>query len=364
VFRAFDDMAATAHGGDPVNAIALHAQMRRASEWAAPILPARVARAPHGREWLTLLDVWKAEPAARVWFVADPARTDLALIDARSRDLARAYRWTFVAPPFVGGARPGGVDWYRMRPPNWMLDRGWSITAETGGVTARERQGPHLAPAIAWIRRQASETTVVLGGRNLARDDVTIAVSIPDAGIARYAIAPGFFVRQFTIPSGALSGGAGVPYVPLEVRSESGPDRPVSLEQFDAQRPGVPMFAFGPGWQEPEFNRDLGRGWRWMSERSELWVRPIGLPVTLRVAGESPLRYFDAPPRIRVVVGDRELAAFEPAADFDEPIELPADLLKAASGRVVLESSRFFVPGGQGGDQRHLALRVFSVSVD
>jgi hypothetical protein len=106
VFRAFDDMAATAHGGDPVTVIALHAQMRRASEWAAPILPARVVRAPHGREWLALVSLWKAEPSARVWFVADPDRTDLALFDARDRDLARAYRWEFVEPPFVGGGAP------------------------------------------------------------------------------------------------------------------------------------------------------------------------------------------------------------------------------------------------------------------
>ena len=363
VFRAFDDMAATAHGGDPVNAIALHAQMRRASEWASPILPARVERAPHGREWLRLVSLWRTEPSARVWFVADPGRTDLALIDARARDLARAYRWGFVEPPLVGGARPDAVDWYRMRPPNWMLDRGWSVTAETGGVTARERQGPHLAPAIAWLKRQAPETMVVLGGRNLSAAEVTLAVALPGAAIERYAIPPGFFVRHLTLPAGALN--TGTPYLPLEVRSESGPDRAVSLEQFDAQPPGVPMFAFGPGWQEPEFNRDFGRGWRWMSEKSELWVRPVGRAVTLRLSGESPLRYFDAAPRVRVLVGDREVAAFDPAGDFDEPIELPADLLRNASGRVVLESSKFFVPGGPGGgDQRHLALRVFSVSVD
>jgi hypothetical protein len=48
VFRAFDDMAATAHGGDRVDTIALHASARRAAEWATPILPARVALAPHG----------------------------------------------------------------------------------------------------------------------------------------------------------------------------------------------------------------------------------------------------------------------------------------------------------------------------
>jgi hypothetical protein len=365
VFRAFDDMAATAHGGDPVNAIALHAQMRRAAEWAAPILPARVTRAPHGREWLALVDLWKAEPTARVWFVADPTRSDLALLDPYSRDLARAYRWGFVEPPFVGGARPNGVDWYRMQPPNWMLDRGWSVTAEAGGITARERQGPHLAPAIAWLRRQASEITVVLGGRNLAREEVTVAVRVLDADVARETFAPGFFVRRFTLPAGTLSG-APTPYVALEVRSEGGPDRVVSLEQFDAQRPGMPMLAFGPGWQEPEFNREIGRGWRWMSEKAELWVRPIGRPVTLRVSGESPLRYFDAAPRVRVLVGDREVAAFEPAGDFEAPIELPPDLLAGAEGKVHLESSKFFVPGGAGGggDRRHLALRVFSVSVE
>src|SRR5262249_56655811 len=87
-FRAFDDMAATAHGGDPVDAIALHAEMRRASEWAQPILPAPIARAPHGREWLALIELWKSRPSARVWFLADPARSDLAAFDGRARGRA------------------------------------------------------------------------------------------------------------------------------------------------------------------------------------------------------------------------------------------------------------------------------------
>ena len=42
VFRAFDDMAATAHGGDRVDTIALHAARAAPAEWATPILPARV----------------------------------------------------------------------------------------------------------------------------------------------------------------------------------------------------------------------------------------------------------------------------------------------------------------------------------
>ena len=161
VFRAFDDMAATAHGGDRVDTIALHASARRAAEWATPILPARVALAPHGYEWLTLVELWKAEPSARVWFVADPGRTDLALFDPRARDLARAYRWGFIEPPFVGGARP---EQHRLVPDAAaQLDaRSRLVDHRRSGRRDRARQGADrtLAPAIAWLKRQPQEMTV------------------------------------------------------------------------------------------------------------------------------------------------------------------------------------------------------------
>jgi len=365
VFRAFDDMAATAHGGDRVDMIAMHASARRAAEWSTPILPARVSKAPHGHEWLSLVELWKAEPSARVWFVADPVRTDLALFDPRARDLARAYSWGIIGPPFVGGARPDNVDWYHMQPPNWMLDRGWSVTAEVGGVTARDRAGPHLAPAIAWLKRQPQETTVLLGGRHQgtnSRNPGTLTVSLKGATVATFPLTPGFFFRLITLPAGTLETAA---YMPLEVRSAGGDHALVSLEQFDAQPPGVPMFGYDTGWQEPEFNLEQGRAWRWMSEKATLWVRPVGRAVTLRISGDSPLRYFAAAPHVRVLVGDREVAAFDPASDFEQAITLPADLLDRANGHVVIESSKFFVPGAAGAaDQRHLALRIYRVGVD
>jgi hypothetical protein len=357
VFRAFDDMAATAHGGDRVDAIAMHAGARRAAEWSAPILPARTITAPHGHEWLTLIGLWKAEPTARVWFVADPDRSDLALFDPRARDLARAYRWGFVEPPFVGGARPDNADWYRMQPPNWMLDRGWAITAEIGGVTAQDKLGPQAAPAIAWLRRQPLETTIALGGRHLGAGVSPVTVTLHGSPVETFPAPNGYFLHFLTLPAGALDGGP--PYVPLEVTSVG----QVRLEQFDAQPPGVPMFGYGPGWFEPEYNPEIGRSWRWTAEKSELWVRPVGRPVTVHLIGESPRRYFATAPHVRLLIGDREVAAFDPAADFDRAVTLPADLLAAANGRLVLESSTFFVPGG-GGDQRHLALRIYRVTIE
>ena len=125
------------------------------------------------------------------------------------------------------------------------------------------------------------------------------------------------------------------------------------------------MVAYAEGWHEPEYNPGIGRAWRWASEQATLWVRPIGRAVTVRVTGESPRRYFDEAPTVRVVVAGREVSRFQPFSDFEQSIALPADLLSTADGRVMLETSRFFVAGGNGqGDQRHLSLRIFAVAVD
>jgi hypothetical protein len=365
IFRLFEDMAATAHGGERIDFIGMHAIARRASEWVGPVLPARVGRAPHGREWLTLVDLWKAQPSARAWFAADPKRSDLALFDPRSREIVRSYYWGFVEPPVVGGARPNNADWYRMQAPAWMLDRGWAVTAEVGGVTAHDDLGPHKAPSIAWVRQPTQDVTVVIGGRNLGgtADPVVLRVSLDGAVVDSQTIPPGFFVRRFQLPLAGAGSPAG--YLPLAVEAQSASHAPVALEQFDAQGPGAPMLAYEDGWYEPEFSQDIGHAWRWSGERSRLWVRPIGRDLTLRLTGESPRRYFDAAPHVRVVVADREVFAFDPSSDFDQKVTLPADLLAQGDGRVVLESSRFFIPGkGGAGDQRHLALRLFAVGVN
>jgi hypothetical protein len=240
-----------------------------------------------------------------------------------------------------------------------MLDRGWSLTAEVGGVTARDKSGPDTAPAVAWLKKRAEATTVLLGGRHLGAGTATVKIGLNGAPLESFAVPSGFFTRVLTLPPGALDGAAA--YQPLDVSAVG----VVSLEQFDAQPPGVPMFGYDRGWHEPEFSPVLGLAWRWASESADLWVRPIGRDVTLRLTGEDPLRYFDAPPRVRIVAAGREFAASDVAGGFDLQATIPADALEAANGRVTLETSRFFVPGGAaGGDQRHLALRVFRVSVE
>ena len=102
-----------------------------------------------------------------------------------------------------------------------------------------------------------------------------------------------------------------------------------------------------------------------MSERAVLWVRPVGRDVTLTLTGESPLRYFDSAPDVALTIAGQPLMRFSPAADFSQEIQLPAAQLEAAGGVVAIESNRWFSPADCDGspDRRHLALRIYQVSV-
>ena len=350
--------------------LATHAVFRRTLDWEI-LQDSRNAgqerivgyRAPHGREWLTLVERWKREPSASIALVGDPSRTDLSLFDPQGRELRGTYRWAIPERPYVGGVRPGAADRYLMRPPGWMLDRGWALSAEIGGVTAKDGGGPHAQPSLAWIRGRSEAALMLVGGRNLGGGGTaTLRATHGGRTLDTWETAPGFFLRRLPIPAGTF---AGIGYTPVAFTASSaaGGAR-VALEQFDLQPEGVPIVAYASGWHEPEYNAALATAWRWAAERSVLWVRPIGRDVTLTLAGESPLRYFDGAPDVRLTAAGQEISRFTPAADFTWEARVPAHLLDQGGGDVVIESNRWFTPASAGAaDQRHLALRIYRVTV-
>ena len=364
-FRAFADVKQLNDSRTPIG---MHAFARRVAEWDEGVLSGRVLKARHGRGRLAAVEALRAAPS--ILFVADPRRTDLALFDPNSLLRRGSYTWGFSEPPFVGGARPGRTDLFSIESPGWMLDRGWALTAEVSGVTERDGGGPDRRPSIAWIRSRPDPAVLVVGGRHLGaagEPPAEISVAIGDRVVAQLTSTPGFFVERADLPAGALA--AAEPFVLLQVTSRAadggGREVRVALEQFDVQSGAVPMFAFEEGWQEPEYNPMTAAAWRWMSDRSVLWVRPVDRDVTLTLSGESPLRYYDDAPVLRVTVGDAVVGEFRPSSDFTQEITLPHAALAASDGRVVITSDRHFVPGERDGspDKRRLSVRVYSVGV-
>ena len=372
VFRMIGDMQTDARDvASPV--IAMHrrewTETRRAREWAGG-LPGRSLAAPRDYEWLEVTRAWREGATAPVWFVADPARTDLALFDAHGSRTTE-YRWPFEGDVYVGGARPDEMDWRVYTKPGWFLEQGWALTPETAGIAERDGWGPHRRPSVGWIRRDVHDPVMLVGGRNLggpADPSMRVVVDVDGRTVLADDVRPGFFLTTVALPAGALDG-AGT-FARLTARagpaSAGGTVSRVAVEQFDLQARGVPMLGFDEGWHEPEYNPGTGRSWRWMSERAVLRIVNAGGDVTLRIAGEDPRRYYRTAPTLRVTAGDQFLKEFAPGADFSYIVGVPAAALAASGGRVTLESNLMFIPGDREGtaDRRHLAIRIYSVVLD
>ena len=364
--RVIDAMTAEARNSTP-GAIAMHQTFVRPLQAEAVDLPRQLA-APPRLEWLELGKYWKGGSTEPVWFLADPARSDLALIDPMSRTDYTDVRWPLVARPAFGGMRPSAVRWYRMPPPGWFVEEGWSLTPEAAGMSRLMTRGPHLAPIVANVRRRPDAARVVLGGRNLAGPGdpaANMTLSIDGVPFQQWQAPPGFFLHVFDIPTGRLMGERGFATFTIQSAPASGAAPiPTAIEQFNVQAADQLMWAYDSGWQEAEYSPALGV-WRWTTDRASL--RIIGPPRSVRItlSIESPLRYFDDAPLVRATAGQRELATTTLSATRDWTFEVPADALSASGGVIVIETDRTFSPAERSGaaDQRRLGLRVFSIQV-
>jgi hypothetical protein len=323
---------------------------------------------PPRLEWLELGKYWKSGQTGTLWFLADPVRTDVALIDPLSRDDSTEVRWPLVARPAFGGMRPSAVRWYRMRAPGWFAEEGWSLTPEAAGMSRLMSRGPHLSPISAMVRRRSGAAHLLVGGRNLAGPAdpaARITIAIDGTPFQEFEAAPGFFLHAFDIPPGRLTGDGELAALTIQSAPASGAAPiPTAIEQFDLQNADEVMWAYGEGWLETEFSTALGM-WRWTTERASL--RIFGPPRALRITMsiESPLRYFDEAPLVRAMAGERELAVTTLTASREWSVDVPADALTASGGQVTIETNRTFVPAEQSSaaDQRRLGLRVFAIRV-
>ena len=283
------------------------------------------------------------------------------LASRRDRD---AFRWPLVARPAFGGMRPSAVDWYRLPVPGWFAEEGWSLTPETSGMAGLMGRGPHLAPITAMVHRRSGAARLLIGGRNLAAPDDPAArfkASIDGVVLQEWEAAPGFFLKVFDIPEGRLAGPGS--WATLSVESAPG-NIQTAIEQFDVQDDAATLWGYDEGWLEAEYSTALGV-WRWAGDRATL--RIAGPPRAVRIAMtiESPLRYFDAPARVRALAGERVLAAASISDTGEWAFDVPADALAASGGAITIETDKTFVPAERSGgsDRRRLGLRVFAIQV-
>ena len=336
--------------------------LRRPMQWIGDAMPAvaQTLPAPPQHEWLEAVKYWNGGGRAPVWFVVDPLRTSIDLVQ-HGRPLR--FRWPVPYPVLLSGVRPNEMDWYRVASPEWYVGGGWALTPEAAGVGAADRRGPSLAPIDGWISRATFGGTLMIGGRSF---DATLrprlTVTMDRRALADEPLMPGAFLRFVPLPQPDFGPGD---YSAMTVTVA--PAASVAIEQFDASRER-PLLGFGEGWHEQEFNPRSGLRWRWLSERGELRIRPPRTRLSddrrrmpalvLHVEGESPRMYFSRGSRL--VVRSRDRTVFDRMLDDDFSLDVP---IENAGETIVLETDQMYVPAERSrrtGDRRHLGLRIFT----
>jgi hypothetical protein len=370
-FRVIAEMAREAEGAPP-GAVFSHYALYRSLQAAAPSrLP--VVPPVRNREWMGPLAYFGRGERATAWFLADPGRTDLELFDRRALHKAEVYPWDVAGLPEFGGARPSGADWYRLSVPDWVVGDGWSLTPEAGGRVREEGSGLNHRPIEALVRRQPGPVLVLIGGSYLGSlgDPATFLTleldgSPIDSWTHDHAAAGPGFLHVTRLAAGVPAGEGG--YATLRLRAGAaggGSAGELAIRQFDAHRESGSMLAFGRGWHEDEYEPATGRRWRWSSERSDLFV-VAGSGTTLVLRGESPLKYFDEAPIVRVTTGATTLGEFRPDQDFEWRIPIPRGTMPSGGGAVTLSLDRAYLPGIAEGssDTRRLGLRIFGATLE
>jgi hypothetical protein len=172
-------------------------------------------------------------------------------------------------------------------------------------------------------------------------------------------------LRRVELPPGSLAGDSPFKRLVVSYAAADGKPEKVRLTQFALEPADAVFFVQYTGWNEIEYNRDLQRRWRWTTDRAETFINSGGRDVTVTIAGESPLTYFDSPPRVVVRAGQSVLATAQPSGDFELVVKLPASALAAAGGMMTIETDKTFVPNQRSGspDKRRLGLRIFKFDV-
>jgi hypothetical protein len=331
-------------------------------------LPLTLLTSVQGYEWQAVARHWLDGQDDVVWFLASRRRTDLAFVDAESRRLVRSYPWTFDRRPYLGAARPGGVDWYELKPPEWVVGNGWSLTPEMAGISAQERVNG-VQPIDAYLRRRETSALMVLGGRVLdgGSTGARVHVALDERPLVTFSVRPGEpFLQTVHLSPGALTGTSSYARLSVRAVSASDPSRllALSIQQFDVQSPGSWLLAFGDGWHDAEYEFESGEMWRWTSRRAALHVGTFGRDVALRLRGTVP-DVHDHGITVDVRLGGRDLARFLAMDDFDIEVRLDGAALERHGGVVWLETSNGWVPAADGGsaDTRELGLRVLDVEL-
>jgi hypothetical protein len=350
-------------------------RLRRLQEVLMPALPWQTVSRPAPYEWESLIDHWRQGGTAPVWFIADPRRTDLTLMDQRAQTVLETFGLDPRAMWALRGLRPRALVWRELRVPAWIAVKGFALTPEVGGLAARDRQGPAFDGAVALVRRFQTGAVMIVGGRHVGQLDdppVRVTIAIDGRVVSSVTATPRerAYVMHLHLGPSQLRGEG--PYATVTVRSQSVSGDanvvPVTVEQFDYQPIDGMLFAWASGWHEPE-QAQTGVTWRWASRHATLVVHhSCRAEMELTMRGDlAPLKRAMLPQQILVSHAGRVLDRIVTRSSFSRRIIISgATAPDTCDEAIAFDSMAWMVPADDHwhGDRRELAFRLVELDLE
>jgi hypothetical protein len=343
--QAIAHLNALVQGGTPVVVAGNHVYARYVPALNAP---ARVLPIPSWREWREMNTYWLEGGVEPVWFLRNPDRRSLDLVDPEALKETSRWEWPAQLRRLLSGSRPTQVDLVRIERPRWFVGSGYVDSGEAGTFEAVAHE-----PSVVFVRgdidelmllsvrsRGAGPLRVLLGNRVAAEWNVSGTSGLP------VRVTPASEPRQ---------------YVPLRLEAGHGLEI-VGIATLPADRnlltPVRGLFDVEPD--------ETGEVYRWISQDSAFLAIRSGAPARLTLRGRIPVQYYDVPPReLRVTVDDGEpdVRALE-ANRFTLEFALP-ETVPGAMTRISLHVSDGFSPDEVlgNGDTRQLSLMIYGVEL-
>lgn len=326
--------------------VAGHHMFHRYLPELAPI--AEIVQTLPNEEWRALNRYWVRGEQRPIWFLRDPQRSTLRLVDPAAQTHIAAWRVADPVARLIQGARPTEIELVRLDPPRWFVENGVYVPP---AEPARAADAPHVI----FVRPDRHAQDVELAG--IADREVAVDVAVGDGPRQPRAVQQAFSIRA-SVPSRRP---LDPPYIPIRIFAGA----PVRFTELSLTSEGRERLQMVRGFYQIEREGQSGT-YRWMAPRAEAVVVRSGAPVRLRLRGRVPVDRLEFPLTIQVNADGTTLTTHEVQG---EDVVVEVELGEAEAGSttaLTFIASQSFVPHSveHNGDTRELALRVYDLAVE
>lgn len=295
------------------------------------------------KPWEPLVRYWKDGGRVPILFLKNPQRHTLLFVDRATQKTLGRWRWAPSVERLMKGERPLSAELVRVDPPDWFVESGFLLAADSGRPeqVAREDYVLH-------IRRTPMPQRLIASGTVMGAERADVILREGDAAAGQWTVEKRFSLQQ------SLASPSGPGYMPVSFQASE----PILFTDVTVTDDATPVIRPSRGFYPAE---PTGRGGR------VRWVGPEAVAAAflpspsgdLRIRGSVPRSYDGTRVTLSLYWNESRIGDFSIRAG---PYLLECRVTRSgdSTGTLRMAWSHHFVPHERqkNGDMRVLSAQV------